>query len=46
MAVAPGFQSTFLGQKIVKKPTKKKNKKTIPKPRSSKLASKSNNSTR
>jgi hypothetical protein len=27
MVVAPGFQSTFLGQKIAKKPVKKKNKK-------------------
>lgn len=27
MAVAPGFQSTFLGQKLVKKPNKKKSKK-------------------
>lgn len=26
MTVAPGFQSTFAGQKIVKKPTKTKKK--------------------
>jgi hypothetical protein len=27
MTIAPGFQSTFLGQKNIKKPTKKKSKK-------------------
>lgn len=28
MAIAPGFQKTFLGQKTVKKPNKKKIKKS------------------
>jgi hypothetical protein len=28
MAIAPGFQKTFLGQKTVKKPNKKKTKKS------------------
>jgi hypothetical protein len=28
MTIAPGFQSTFLGQKNIKKPIKKKSKKT------------------
>ena len=27
MAIAPGFQSTFLGKKTLKKPKKKKSKK-------------------
>ena len=33
MTVAPGFQSTFAGQKIVKKPVKVKKKKKVKKPR-------------
>jgi hypothetical protein len=39
MAIAPGFQSTFLGQKNIKKPIKKKSKK-LP----SKLTTKKNKS--